>query len=253
MMSVFDDLPPGAVLPAFTDEDGRRLQSVQDTGQAHLVDVDEAELAAIGLPSFPRQGRGELTESQLEAAAARLVTRGLAEPVPWELGRVRPIGDLLLHAQVLTLPSGHAGLISTWQVPEPPGAVRPTHRITVLLDALRLGVACVEKAAMPADANSPVLDISADLVRLDLLVTAVVATAYGDDTAADRPASGHETLVLFADGSGKQQPSRLRVSGDGHAELESSRHGLLGTKTVREAVDRAGFAEHLRLRLMSAG
>lgn len=250
-MSAFDDLPPGAVLPPFTDEDQARAQSVLETGRLHLADVDEAELAAIGVPPLPRQGRPDIAEPDVAAGAERLVARGLAEPVPWAAGRVRPAGVLLMYTQLSLHPKKRVGMIETWLAPEPVGAIRTLYRLGVLIDVVHGGLAGVDRASLPAEGGAPALAVSLDLLRLDLLVAAAVSTAFGDDEPTVR--SGRETLVLFADGAGKQQPTRLRISDAGVAELETSRHGLLGAKTVRQRVDREGFADHLRLRFMAAG
>lgn len=250
-MSAFDELPPGAVLPPFDDADGARFQAAQDAGQLHLADVDEAELAAIGAPPLPRESRPDIGDEDLAAAADRLVARGLAEPVPWANGRVRPVGALLTYAGLIFHPQTRVGVIGTWLVPEPPGAVRTQYRVSLLIDVVHGGLACVERALLPVPAAPSVLPVNIDLLRLDLLVAAAVATAFGDDER--HVTAARETLIVFGDGAGNQQPTRLRVSEAGAAELESSRHGLLGNKTVREHVDREGFADHLRLRLMAAG
>lgn len=248
-MSAFAELPPGTVLPPIGADAAAGLQSAQDGGRLRLADTDEAELAAIGAPAFPREGRPDITDAEIERGAQRLTARGLAEPVPWQRGRVRPAGNLLTYLQLVLHPKARIGMLSTWFHPQLPGSVRTTYRVTVLIDVVHGGLACVERASVSQP--RPVQALAIEVLRLDLFVEAAVSAAFGDDDL--NSSAVRETLVLFADGSGTQQPTRLRVGGTATAELESSRHGLPGNRTVRDEVDRSGFAEHLRLRLMAAG
>lgn len=249
-MSTFDELPVGAVLPPLNDAAQAALQSVQDSGTTlTLACVDEAELAAVGLGHAQRQGRQAITEPELNAAATRLLERGLAEPQPWAAGRVRPAGGLLLYAQLTLNPRAHAGLTQSWTKPEEPHSQRQRRRVSVLVDVAPAGQACVETSFVPAVDAPASVPVTLELVRLDVLVDQVSSAAFSDPAGT----SVRETVVAFADGSGTLVPSRLRVDATGHGKLESTRHGLLGNRTTRHAVDQDAFADHLRERLMAAG
>ncbi|WP_375488725.1 hypothetical protein [uncultured Jatrophihabitans sp.] len=239
------DQPAG--LPAVDDQLVATLQRVQDTGTHQLVDVDEAELVAVsGLPT-PSAKRSPLTPEQIDAGGRRLVERGLAEPTPWQLAAYRPLGPLLSVVQLAVHPKAHTGVISSWDEPHGSDAVQVVRRLTLLMDVARAGQAVVEHVLVPLSDAPPASAVSISLLRLDVLIEQAVADA------TPPPGTGRETLVLFADARGRQEPSRYRVAADGSADIESSRHGLLGAKTVHDRADAAAFADHLRLRLMAAG
>lgn len=235
-----------AGLPEIDDRAVAALQEVQTNGAARLLDIDEAGIvAAVGLPPPSGRGAAMIDEATARHAGQRLVERGLAEPAPWALAAFRPIGALLTYAQLATHPKAHVGMVSSWNVPQRPDGVQVIRRVTVLTDVVRGGQAIVELVHKPVTDPPANLPVEVSLLRLDVLVTQI---------CADAAATGElETLVLFADGRGRQDPSRYRVRAGGSGELESSRHGLLGARTHRERTDPDGFAEHLRLRLMAAG
>jgi hypothetical protein len=234
-------LPPLDVRAAAT------LQQAQDDGGRTLLEVDEAGIvAAVGVPPPSGRGLASIPPDQVAAAGQRLVRGGLADATPWALAPFRPTGALLLYAQLVTHRKAHLGMISSWDVPERPDGLRATRRVTVLTDVVRGGLAIVERVSLPVSAAPASLPVEVGLLRLDVLVDQVLADASPG-------AVGRETLVLFADGRGRQDPSRYRVDAPGRGELESSRHGMLGAKTKREPTDADGFADHLRMRLLAAG
>ena len=249
-MSVYDGLTPQTPLPAIDEATGSRIQHVQDTGETwRLATTDEAGLAAIGLENARRDGREEIPEEAIAEAADRLVAEGLAEPTPWHFGRVRPIGGLLVYSQLVLNQKTHHGLIMTWATPASAGTMQRQFKISVLTDALRAGQAAVECREVPTEVAPASVPVTVDVLRLDVLVTMVVAAAFGDDDSG----VPRETVVAFAGSRGELEPSRIRVDAHGQGELESTRHGLLRGKTVRQGCDREGFADHLKERLMSAG
>jgi hypothetical protein len=236
-------------LPPIDDRTAQLLQQTQDSGAHRLLEVDEAGLvAAVGVPPPSGRGPASISPDALDAAGRRLVDAGLAESAPWALARFRPAAALLTYAQLVTHAKAHLGMASSWDVPERPDSVRVIRRVTVLTDVARGGLAVVEQVLLPVEAAPVSLPVDVWLLRLDVVVDAVLA-----DAAATRGGSGRETLVLFGEGRGRQDPSRYRVDADGRGELEVSRHGVLGARTRRAPADAAAFADHLRLRLLAAG
>jgi hypothetical protein len=250
LMSAFDDLSPGTALPPISSDAITLLQDVQNTGTTcPLVTVDEAELAAVGLVDAARRGRPAIAPAELTDAAARLITRGLAERAPWHAGAFRPAGDLLLYAQLALHPRTRMGLTQSWTEPEPPAALRERRRISLLTEAAPgSGLACVETSAVPADAPASV-PVSVALLRLDVLVTTVVDAAFA-------PLPGgtvRETVLAVADRSDTLTTSRLRVDADGRGELQPPPRGRLRVRKAHAGVDRHAYADHVRERLITAG
>ena len=237
--------PVDGLLP-IDDAGTAAMQDVQNSGRTlRFAEVDEAELVAVGLTDAQRQGRPPLTDSQVSAAADRLISRGLAEPVRWAAGAVRPAGGLLLYAQLALHARARSGLTQSWVLPAQPGTELARRQISVLIDVARAGLACVATSAVPTVDPPASVPVTLDLLRLDELVRQIVAEAFSG--------GARETVVAFADGSGALTPSRLRVDTAGRGELETSRHGLLRARTARTPLDASGFAEHLQERLMAAG
>ncbi len=239
-----DETPLSALLAPFDASAAAALQHVQDSGETLvLAEVDEAEMVAAGLGDAARRGRAQISDAEVATAADRLVARGLAMPQPWSAGRVRPAGGLLLYAQLVLDPRAHIGLAQSWSVPEPAGAARDRARITVLIDVVRGGLCCMERSSVPASDPPTSVPVTLQVMRLDVLVKSLVRTAFGSGGAT-------ESVVAFADGRGELVPSRLRVDVAGHGQLETSRHRRLGSRTVRQSVDAAGYADHLKEQLM---
>jgi len=251
------------VLPDMPEEFATALQAAQDNGSVHLFSVDEAEVRAVGAPRASRAGRPPwvgydypVDHPVIEAAAGRLVARGLATPTSWANGQVTPAGGLLGYLRLALHPKAHVGTVATWLAPEVLPASRGQVRINVLIDVVRGGLACIERTDVPVPDSEPPLAVGVDVVRLDVLVDLLVESAFGGVGAAE---GVRETGVVFS--GGKRAPdggaaivtTRLDVSlRAGTAMLRAPRKGVLGTKMVTTPVSRAEFADHLRLRLMSA-
>lgn len=241
-----------AELPPLPNHTIQRLQVAQDEGRLHLADVDEAELLAAGAPPQNRPGMPDWAPTaadEIERAGRRLAERGLADPQPWAHGQVRPAGDLLIYASLAFDPRTRVGSVSSWLDPEPAMSLRTQQQICSLIDVVHGGIACVASSSIPRPAQAAPLRVSLDIVRLDVLVEGIATTAFAEVP----PGVAREVGVVFLDGQRKPVVTRLSVSASGAAELASPRSARLGPRIKTERVDRSGFADHLRMRLMTAG
>jgi hypothetical protein len=237
------------VLPALPPDTVRRLRIAQDEGRLHLADVDEAELIAVGAPQ-PRPGLPAFAPGpdELAQAGRRLVDRGLAVPEPWAQGQVTPAGDLLSYVALAFDPRTRVGSVSTWLDPEPTPSLRTHQQICVLIDVVRGGLACVASRSIPTPVALGPLRVALDAVRVDVLVAGVTASAFAPVPDGVERGVG----IVFLDAERKAVISRLSVAASGEAVLVSPRRARFGPATRSQRTDRDGFADHLRLRLMTA-
>jgi hypothetical protein len=239
------------MLPPLPPDTVRRLAIARDVGRLHLADVDEAELIAAGAPSPARPGLPAFVPEpgELDRAADRLVGRGLAVPEPWAQGQVTPAGDLLIFVALAFDRRTRVGSVSTWLDPEPVPSLRTHQQICVLIDVVHGGLACVASRSIPTPVPPGPLRVALDAVRLDVLVDGITGSVFGP--VPDGVQRG--AAIVFLDAERTPVISRLRVAPAGEAVLVSPRRARFGPATKSEPIDRGGFAEHLRLRLMAAG
>ena len=243
--------------PGATPDQLSVVQSAQDTGSAHLLDLTEDEYEAFGWPS---PSRGDLARQGLRtspaadgasSARAGLVARGLAEAKPGGFGSLTPAGALQVYLTLAVQPEASAGLVATYVHPEPQPTSRRVYRLTLLRKPFGGAVACVERLELPLP-NDPAasLAISIDLLRYDRLVDLICGEAFRGPTseAERRVARGVVTNVVLGQ---LLVPSKLTTEwSTDTAVLTSSRKSVLGSKTSNTVVSREQYAEHLQRRLL---
>lgn len=240
------------MLPPLPDDALAVVQAAQDSGRCHLALVDEAELAAAGAPSLARAGLPHWgAPEDISAAGQRLVSRGLADPQEWANGVVTPTDALLTYLNLVLHPRARVGVITSWLDPEPPSSFRDQNQVAVLIDVVHGGVACVSSTRVPVPATGAPLEVAIDLVRLDVLVAGIVEAAFAAIPAAG---STRHVGVTFLDGEGHAASSELAVSASGAGVLRAPRASRFRSGGSSEQhVGPGEFADHLKLRLMSAG
>jgi hypothetical protein len=217
--------------------DGAALFEARETGRAHLVDVDEAELRAIGhtpqprgegVPEFP-QAMAPLDDPVIVAAGERLVARGLATPDPTPRSAVTASGPLLAWF-VGALVVGRAKC-NVAEVSDPRGAIfARRRRVTISTEQLGWPMTMVEYMDVPADAGVAPLPVRIEAVRPDVLVQELVDAAY----AVPPDAGTTRTIDLISATS--HGPARLAVDAD-HAVLLTHGHGLRKSSSRTKLAD----------------
>jgi hypothetical protein len=206
--------------------DGAALFEARDNGRAEMVEVDEAEIRAIGytpqprgegLPEFP-QAMAALDDPVVVAAGERLVARGLATPEPTPRSAVTASGALLAWLTG-AMTAGRASF-NVAEVHDPPGAVLAVRRRVVLATA-QVGwpMSLVERTDVPAGVGAGPLPVRIEAVRPDVLVRELVDAAYA---VPPDPGTTRTLDILSLTSHG---PARLAVDAD-HSVLLTHGHGL---------------------------
>lgn len=215
--------------------DGAALSEAREAGRAEMVEVDEAEIRAIGhtpqprgdgIPEFP-QAMAPLDDPVIVAAGERLVARGLATPERTARCAVTASGALLAWFAGL-LVAGRASF-NVAEVRDPPGAVRALRRrVTIATAQLGWPMTMVEYTEVPADAGAEPLPVRIEAVRPDVLVEEIVDAAY-----AVPPLAG-TTLTIDLLSATSHGPARLAIDAD-HSVLLTHGHGFRRTSRTRLA------------------
>lgn len=217
--------------------DGAALFEARETGRAAMVEVDEAEIRAIGytpqprgegLPEFP-QAMAPLDDPVVQAAGRRLVARGLATPDRTARSAVTPSGALLAWFGGV-IGAGRASF-NVAEVRDPAGDVLAVRRrVSVLSGQLGWPMTTVEYTEVPASVGADALPVRVEAVRPDVLVQELVDVAY-----AVPPAAG-TTLTIDLLSMTSHGPARLAVDAD-HAVLLTQGHGLRRSSSRTRSAD----------------
>ncbi|HEX2892614.1 MAG TPA: hypothetical protein VHO29_01255 [Marmoricola sp.] len=234
------------VYPTPNAVDGAALFEARESGRAAMVEVDEAEIRAVGftpqprgegIPEFP-QALAAFDDPVIRAAGDRLVSRGLATPEPTARSVVTPSGALL--AWLVGVVTAGRASFNVAEVREPAGAVRAVRRrVTLATAQLGWPMAMVEHTEVPEGAGPEPLPVRIEAVRPDVLVDELVDAAY-----AVPPAPG-STLTLDLLSLTSHGPARLAVDAE-HAVLLTHGHGLRKSSTRNRPADPDVFRSYVR-------
>lgn len=218
--------------PIATAEQLAVVQSAQDTGHVHMLDLTEDDYAAA---AWPAPSRGQLARTPRDVATAASVPP-----------------EMLVFLTLARLPQAGLGLLVTYVEPEPAHTSRRVYRINLLREAFGAAVACVERLVVPLPNDpSSSLPISIDLLRFDRLLDMIVDEAFrGPATTEERDgARGAVTTVALGE---PLVPSTLTSDwSTGTAVLTSTQPKRFGGgRTSRTTVSREQYAEHVMARLM---